>query len=101
MTDLMPRPSPPRMAKFAVPTIITLIFRTRAGGTVFVIVVAVLTLAVLRSRPSSPRSSAYRAPHGSRCQGDLLPAMVGPFAPDRNKRANTIPWKREHLYGRT
>jgi hypothetical protein len=34
MADMMPIPSPPRLAKFTVPTIITLMSLTRAGGTV-------------------------------------------------------------------
>ena len=77
------------MTKFAVPTIITLISRTRAGGTVFVIVVAVLALAVLRSRPSSPSSSASepvvrRTDLGAK--GIYYRATVVPFAPDRNTR---------------
>ena len=90
MTDMMPTPSPPRLAKFGVPTTIALISRTRAGGTVFVIVVAVLALAVLRSRPSSPKQLGKREPIVRRtdlgAKGIYYRATVVPFAPDRNTR---------------
>ena len=61
MTDTMPIPSPPRLAKFTVPTIITLISRTRAGGTVSSSWRCWLWRCSRAHLPTAPRSAVTRS----------------------------------------